>query len=85
MARGPNAGALLATLHSRGVKVTEPGELAALVQLARQLAGELDAGEPSASMYQAYLSVLRQLLEATATKEESGDSPAEALRRLRSV
>jgi hypothetical protein len=85
-ARGANERALLTTLHGRGVKLTSPGQHAAVVQLAMTLARQLDdSDEPNASLASTYLSTLRQLLTATEVKEVEDDGPADTLRRLRSV
>jgi len=84
--RGPCEAALLATLRQRGVKVTAPGDHAALIVLARTLAVELDSTDhPSASMAGVYLTALRQLLDATKPVEVEDDSTAVTLERLRSV
>jgi hypothetical protein len=82
---GRNESALLGTLRERGVKVTAPGEHAALIVLARTLAVELDAGDPSATMAQAYLSALRLLLDATKVEEVDDDGAADTLAELRAL
>lgn len=86
-ARGPNSTALLRQLHARGLTITGSNEHAALITVLVQMARKLDAGEASAAMYSTYLGGLRQLAADTATKRavSDDDSPAEALRRLRSV
>jgi hypothetical protein len=82
---GRNETALLRTLREREVDVRSPGEHAALVTLARTLAAELDADNPTATMAQAYLSTLRQLLEATEVEEVDDDGAADTLAALRAM
>lgn len=84
--QGPNERALVVMMHERGVKVTRPGDLAALLVLARTMARQLDEPDATAAAASVYLSTLKQLLELTKPNEAADDeSPAETVRQLRSV
>lgn len=85
--QGPNERALVVMLHQRGVKLTQAGELAAAMTLARTLARQLDDPEgASAAAASVYLSTIRLLLEQTRPNDAADDDgPAETIRQLRSV